>query len=119
MRAIAVSNSERMWLQSRISSICNNLSTKSITLSAQAHSGKVCSILISVSGIFGTIQNTVVMVKSSKSGEFLSDYESDDPMASVWYGFANGVKYEFSGVSELASLIKRQTVLMKQRVTGA
>jgi hypothetical protein len=115
MKEVHINSSGRSWLQSRIATIAKAASSKNVQISAQAHSENVASLIISVSGVEGIMQNSVIMVQS-KDENYGTNFNPDDPMTYNWYGFANGYKYQFSGVDELQGLIRKQIQIMKSRI---
>lgn len=86
----------------------NSISERGMTLSGQAHSDDCVSIIISVSGVRGVFQRTLVLVKTRKTVENdLGD------TGYVWHGYMNGVGYELSTLTELRNLVAIQSKIMR------
>lgn len=107
---------ERQWLQNRINSILNSLSSRDIQLIGQVHSESVATVMISVAGRYGTMQSCIVLSKTKDLIENNIMANPNDPLTYYWVGYANGYKYRFSGITELGALIKRQVGYMKSNM---
>lgn len=106
---------ERQWLQSRLNSILNGIKTRDVQLVAQVHSNNVATIIISISGRYGVLESVVVLHRTSTPANIpnTSNPETDDPLSYVWYGYANGYKYRFAGITEIGTLVTRHVSYMK------
>lgn len=96
-------------LQSKLNTMLNSISDRTVSLSGEAHSGNICTVMINVSGIRGTMSRTVVMLRQDSNN-------NNDVHGSTWYCWMNGYKYELTSVTELKSIITQQVALMKPLV---
>lgn len=101
---------DRSSLQSKLNTLLNSISDRSVSLSGEAHSGNICTVLITCSGIRGTMSKTMVMISEKR------ELKEDNLYHKVWVTYVNGYKYELSSVTELKSAITQQISLMKPLV---
>lgn len=101
MKRIDVNNSNIKNLQASIDQLLNGASTRGVSLSGQAHSDRVVSIMITVSGLRGFVQRSLVLLKTDMT------IENDlGKTGFVWHCYTNGKGYELSTLSEFTNLIR-------------
>ena len=107
MKRIPVNAGELNNLQGKINMYLNSITERGVALSGQAHSDSCVSIIISVSGIRGVVQRTLVLIKTEQV------VTKDGITGAVWHGYMNGVGYELATLTELKNLIGIQTRMMR------
>lgn len=107
MKRIPVNSADLNNLQGKINMYLNSITERGVALSGQAHSDDCVSIIISVSGIRGVIQRTLVLVKTDQK------VTKDGVTGFVWHAYMNGIGYELATLTELKNLIGNQTRMMR------
>lgn len=100
MKKERVNDAGRLSLQTKLQTQLFGVSKRGVSFSVQAHSDRIATIIISVAGLYGIAQNTVI-VSHQQTGEF-DDY--GNPIYQ-WYGFSNGYRYTFDSLNDIKKLM--------------
>ena len=112
MKKERVNNSGRMWLQGQLQSHLFGVTKRGVTFQVQAHSDKIATVTITVAGLYGIAQNTIVIAHQQNG---MLD-KNGTPMYS-WYGFSNGQRYTFDALSDVRSLMNQHYNTMYRVLT--
>jgi hypothetical protein len=105
-----IDNSARTKLQNFLNGVANSVYSKTTSVSVQAHSSDVATILITVSGIRCTISKTIVIVKNT-------DVKLFGLLNSTkWYAYTNGKRYLLNSLNESTRACKNEIQIMKSQV---
>lgn len=100
MKRERINDTGRIALQTRLQSQLYGVTKRGVSFSVQAHSDKIASVIISVAGLYGITQNTVIV-----SHQQTGDFDKDGNPTYKWYGFSNGFRYAFDSLTDIKALM--------------